>query len=134
VHIALAAQLIEQLLVQVMSQVEPAAHDTLPLPPTVTLHDALAAQSMLHDSPHVPSHVESIAQSSEQLLPHTSRSMPHDVPAAQLQLAPVQSGGGGAPPPPQAAASEIRADRIRTRILRRAMWRHYGPSSIDNSM
>jgi hypothetical protein len=38
-------------------QLEPVAHDTLPLSPTVTLHVEFGSQVMLQDLPHVPVHV-----------------------------------------------------------------------------
>ncbi len=50
-------QLTEQELVQVTVQLEPAAHETLPLSPTVTLHEEFALQLTLQLLPHEPVHV-----------------------------------------------------------------------------
>jgi hypothetical protein len=111
--VASPAQLIEQLAVHVTWQVEPAAHDTLPLAPTVTSHDAFVPQSMLHDSLQLPVHSASAPQSSEQLPlgPQVLGSNPHASPAGHEQLAPLQSGGGGSPPPPHAASKRNTIDK-----------------------
>lgn len=98
-------QLTEHELVQVTLQVDPSAHVTLPLSPTVSVHVALSLHPTLQDFPHDPSHVEVASHESEQLppWPQSASVNAHDVPAAQLQLAvPLQVGGGV--PLPQAAS------------------------------
>jgi hypothetical protein len=81
--------------------VEPASQLTLPLAPTVTVHEAPGLQSMLHDSLHEPEHSAPSPQSSEQLppVPHVVESKPHAVSAGQLHDAPLHSGGGRSSPP-----------------------------------
>ena len=55
---AVSAQLTEQLLGQVTSHFDPALHEVLPLAPSVTAQVAFSPQSMLHESPQVPAHVD----------------------------------------------------------------------------
>jgi hypothetical protein len=55
---AVSAQLSEQPLGQVTSHVAPALHEVLPLAPSVTMQVAFSPQSMLHESPQVPAHVD----------------------------------------------------------------------------
>lgn len=55
-QVAAEPQLTEQVPVQVTWQVAPAAQETLPLAPTVTLQVDSPAQLTLHDWPQVPVH------------------------------------------------------------------------------
>jgi len=105
-HVASVAHDSEHEPVHWMLQVEPAAHDTLPLGPTVTSHDAFAPHDSVHDSPHIPVHDAPLAQSSEQLEPaQPDVPMSHVVSAAHEQEVPVQVGGGAVSLPPQAATA-----------------------------
>ena len=67
VHVALAAHVMEHELVQVMAHVEPGAHVTLPLSPTVAVQLAPVPQSTLQDLPHAPVQLDASLQTSEQL-------------------------------------------------------------------
>lgn len=67
VHVAPDAQDSEHEPLHVMEQVEPAAHVTLPLSPTVAVQLAFAAHSTLHDLPQLPVQLDDSAQLSEQL-------------------------------------------------------------------
>ena len=57
-QVAVSAQLTEQPYGQVTSHLDPALHEVLPLAPSVTAQVALSPQSMLHESPQVPAHVD----------------------------------------------------------------------------
>lgn len=80
----------------------------LPLAPSSTSQVAIAPQSMLHDSPHVPAQSAPSPQSRLQLLPQVSTVKSQLWSAAHEQVAPVQS-GGGADPPPQATRTHTHA-------------------------
>jgi hypothetical protein len=80
--------------VQVTRQVEPAVQVTLLLLPTVTSHEDMPLQSMLHDSPQLPRHVALEAHLSEQLPPHAAGVKSQAPPAGQTQLAAEHMGGG----------------------------------------
>ena len=67
VQLAPAPQLSEQEPVHVMLHVDPGAHVTLPLSPTVAVQLAPVAHCTLHDFPHAPVQLEDSLQTSEQL-------------------------------------------------------------------
>lgn len=94
-------------------QVAPAAHDTLPLAPSVTSHE-LPTQLMLHESPHVPLHDASSGHDSEQLSPaHPESPISHEAAGAHAHELPVHVGGGVSTP--HAPASRTRAAITRPR-------------------
>ena len=94
-------------------QVAPAAHDTLPLAPSVTSHE-LPTQLTQHASPHVPLHDASRGHDSEQLSPaHPESPISHDAPGAHAHALPVHVGGGVSMP--HAPASRTRAASTRPR-------------------
>jgi hypothetical protein len=101
--VAPVAQLTEQEPVHVTVQLVPAAHETLPLSPTVTWHEEFGWQFTLHDFPHLPVQVLPPEHSSEQLsdVPHALELKSHWVPGAQVQLVPVHEGGTPAPASPE---------------------------------
>jgi hypothetical protein len=87
--------------VQVTPQLVFAAHETLPLSPTVTTQLELGWQVMLQDLPQVPVHVLCSEHSSEQLseVPQGLAVKSQRVLLAQMQLDPEQLGGGVPPSP-----------------------------------
>jgi len=95
--------------VHVTVQVAPAAHDTLPLAPSVTSH-ALPTQLMLHESPQVPLHDASSGHDSVQLSPaHAESPIAHDAPGSHTHELPLHVGGGVSMPQPASASRVLRA-------------------------
>jgi hypothetical protein len=101
--VAPLAQLTEQEPVHVTVQLAPAAHETLPLSPTVTWHEEFGWQLTLHDFPHLPVQALPPEHSSEQLsaVPHALEVKSQGVPEAQVQLVPLHDGGTPAPASPE---------------------------------
>jgi hypothetical protein len=114
-HVDSAPQDSEHEPVQRTVHVEPAAHDTLLLLPTVTLQSDSPEQLMLHDAPHVPVHVLPIVHARVQLSPLQPESpMSQDEFGGHAHEVPVHSGGGVSLPQPAAA---IPIQVIQTRLL-----------------
>jgi hypothetical protein len=100
--------------VQRTVHVEPLAHVTLPLLPTVRSQSEPPAQLALQDSPHSPAHSLSFVQLNVQLEPEQLEpSSSHEVPAGHAHDVPVQSGGGGPPSPPQATNAQRNNEQTR---------------------
>lgn len=85
----------EHVPVQVILQVELAPQVTLALLPTVAVHEAFDAQSMLQDAPQEPVQLDDSEHRSEQLSAFSQEPKLHELPVGQLQLVPVQVAGGG---------------------------------------
>jgi hypothetical protein len=106
-QVAPAAQLTEQLPVQLTWHVEPLAQLMLPLGPAVTAQVAELPHEMLHDWPQLPEQSLIAAQLSVQLLPLQPPLLKsQEVPAGQLQVEPVQLTGWRADDPQPANARE----------------------------
>ncbi len=91
-HVDPPPQSTEQLPVHVIWQVAPPEQSTLPLGPTVIVHDDVPLHLRLHDGPHSPVHSFMLAQSSEQLFSHVPAAIVHDSPDGQVQVEPEHFG------------------------------------------
>lgn len=100
---------------------------TLPLSPTVSVHEAPLAQPTLQDLSQLPSQVELAAQSREQLppLPQSDELNAQLVPAAQVQLAPVHVGAGVSLPHAARKSPKRKAKRTRSEGVRSFIHRSY---------